>query len=110
MTGELAPARHVPSAATRAWEPGSDLPHGAALVAASHLGRSDPGDRHIRQNQTRPIYLRGYRHGHGVQAKADARNVPSALGITQWMTACGAQRDQTKSTKQFHFASQISGG
>jgi hypothetical protein len=35
MTGELAPARHVLSAATRCWEPGSNPPHGAALVAAA---------------------------------------------------------------------------
>ena len=35
MTGELAPARHVHSAATRCWEPGSNLPHDATPVAAS---------------------------------------------------------------------------
>jgi hypothetical protein len=33
MTGELAPARHVPSAATRGSEPVPYLPHGASLVA-----------------------------------------------------------------------------
>jgi hypothetical protein len=35
MTGELAPARHVPSAATRNLEPGSNPPHDASLVAAT---------------------------------------------------------------------------
>jgi hypothetical protein len=33
MTGELAPARHVPSAATRGWEPRPDLPCDASPVA-----------------------------------------------------------------------------
>jgi len=33
MTGELAPARHVPSAATRGWEPRPDLPRDASPVA-----------------------------------------------------------------------------
>ena len=55
MTGELAPARHVHSAAIRCWEPGSNLPRGAPLIAASHPGRPNLGDRHIRQNQTRAI-------------------------------------------------------
>jgi hypothetical protein len=55
MTGELAPARHVHSAAIRCWEPGSNLPRGALLIAAPHPGRPDLGDRHIRQNQTRAI-------------------------------------------------------
>jgi len=40
MTGELALARHVLSAATRSWEPGSNLPSGAMLVAAST--KADP--------------------------------------------------------------------
>jgi hypothetical protein len=56
MTGELALARHVHSAAIRCWEPGSNLPRGALLIAASHPGQSDLGDRHIRQNQTRAIW------------------------------------------------------
>jgi hypothetical protein len=34
MTGELAPARHVLSAATGNWEPGSNQPHDAMLIAA----------------------------------------------------------------------------
>jgi hypothetical protein len=34
MTGELAPARHVPRAATRCREPGSNPPFDATLVAA----------------------------------------------------------------------------
>jgi len=33
MTGELAPARHVPCAATRCREPGSNPPSGATPVA-----------------------------------------------------------------------------
>jgi hypothetical protein len=33
MTGELAPARHVPCAATRGSEPRPDLPHDASPVA-----------------------------------------------------------------------------
>jgi len=33
MTGELAPARHVPCAATRCREPGSNPPFDATLVA-----------------------------------------------------------------------------
>ena len=35
MTGELAPARHVLSAATCNWEPGSERPHDAMPVATS---------------------------------------------------------------------------
>ena len=58
MTGELAPARHVHSAAIRCWEPGSNLPRGALPIAAPHPGRPDLGDRHIRQNQTRAIWQR----------------------------------------------------
>jgi len=34
-----------------------NLPRSAALVAATRPGGPDPGDRHIRQNQTRPIWF-----------------------------------------------------
>ena len=37
MTGELAPARHVPCAATRCREPGSNPPFDATLVANGHI-------------------------------------------------------------------------
>src|SRR5512134_3478526 len=49
MTGELAPARHVLSAATRCWEPGSNQPHGARPVAPRHPDQSGLGDLRIRQ-------------------------------------------------------------
>jgi len=42
MTGELAPARHVPSAAIRGSEPRSNLPHDAALIAATTSGPIRP--------------------------------------------------------------------
>src|SRR5208282_167367 len=41
MTGELAPARHVPSAATRDWEPGSHPPLGA-LLGSSPRTQANP--------------------------------------------------------------------
>src|SRR5580658_870602 len=52
MTGELAPARHVPSAATRGWEPGSNLPLGALPGSLSRTQADlGPGDRHIRRTK-----------------------------------------------------------
>ena len=107
MTGELAPARHVPSAATRGWEPVSDLPRGAALVAATHPGWPGPGDRHIRQNQTRPIWLQGYRRGSPMQAKGATRVASSHLGITQWITLRRRRRNQTDLTKAALFRTEM---
>src|SRR6266496_1461974 len=51
MTGELAPARHVLSAATRCWEPRSDRPRGAAPVAHRNPDRPGPGDPRIRRTE-----------------------------------------------------------
>jgi len=94
MTGELAPARHVHSAAIRCWEPGSNLPRGAPLIAASHPGRPNLGDRHIRQNQTRAIRQRGYREAARTQVKAAMNNDAMTLGITLGIAATTAHLAQ----------------
>jgi hypothetical protein len=90
MTGELAPARHVHSAAIRCWEPGSNLPRGALPIAAPHPGRPDLGDRHIRQNQTRAIWKRGYREAARTQVKAAMNDKAMTLGITMGIAAMAA--------------------
>jgi hypothetical protein len=95
MTGELAPARHVLSAAIRHWEPGSNLPRGALLIAASHPGQSDLGDRHIRQNQTRAIWKRGYREAARTQVKAALDDDPATLGITLGISGVPASLART---------------
>jgi hypothetical protein len=94
MTGELAPARHVHSAAIRCWEPGSNLPRGALPIAAPHPGRSDLGDRHIRQNQTRAIWNRGYSEAARTQVKAAMNDEAMTLGITLGIAAMAAHLAQ----------------
>src|SRR6516165_1616562 len=81
MTGELAPARHVPCAATRCREPGSNPPFDATLVATVTPRPFDLGDRHIRQNQTRRIWEKAYRIAGESQVKACGGRSSSRLGI-----------------------------
>ena len=74
MTGELAPARHVLSAATGNWEPGSNRPRDAMLVATSAPGpiRSWRHSHPALSLPTKPnqsVWKTGYAEGHTRQSK-----------------------------------------
>src|ERR1700747_430458 len=70
MTGELAPARHVPCAATRSGNQDQIYPWVRRWELRHTPAQSALGDRHIRQNQTRPIWERAYRMLRESQVKA----------------------------------------
>src|SRR6516165_10419893 len=92
MTGELTPARHVPCAATGCREPGSNPPFDATLVATVTPRPFDLGDRHIRQNQTRPIWEKAYRIAGESQVKACGGRSSSRLGIIVWIANGDARK------------------
>jgi len=86
MTGELAPARHVPSAATRDWEPGSYPPHDGATgdgartqadptLAIDTSGRTERNRPEGKDSATLPLR----------KLKRDFWGLRRILGIILWI-------------------------
>ena len=86
MTGELTPARHVPSAATRGWEPGSNPPHDA-MRGSGHHTQANPTlaiDTSGRTKRDRSDN-EDTRADSGSQVKASLPRRDTPLGIIPWI-------------------------